>query len=69
MDAAEFHERLARLGFKQHEAANKLGLSPAGLSRQLRGHRPVSRQTEMLLEGLERERQHSGGFTDPGGGP
>jgi hypothetical protein len=39
------------------DAARRLGLSSSGLHHQLRGERPVSRQTELLLEGLEDRRR------------
>ena len=54
MKATEFRERLDRLGLSRKNAADRLGLSLQGLFHQLRGDRAVSRQTELLLEQLER---------------
>ena len=39
----------------RQDAADRLGLSLQGLFHQMRADRPVSRQTELLLEALERE--------------
>jgi hypothetical protein len=55
LTATEFRARLDRLGLPRQEAADRLGLSLNGLFHQMRGDRPVSRQTELLLGHLERE--------------
>jgi plasmid maintenance system antidote protein VapI len=54
MTGEELRRRIARLHLSYTEAAQALGLSYAGLHHQMRGERPVTRQTEMLLEQLER---------------
>jgi hypothetical protein len=54
MDGTELRRRLDRLGEPYTRLASKLGLSNTGLHKQMRGERPVSRQTELLLEQLER---------------
>jgi hypothetical protein len=56
MEALELRNRLARLGWTNRRAAARLGLSAPGLHHQLDGTRPVSRQTELLLEVLEERR-------------
>ena len=53
MLAAEFRRRVDRLGITYAEAAKRLGLSLSGLQHNLRGERPIGRQTELLLECLE----------------
>jgi hypothetical protein len=55
MNAAEFRERLDRLGLTRKDAAERLGLSLQGLFHQLRGDRPVSQQTAIILAVLERD--------------
>ena len=54
MEGAEFRERLNRLGRSYVELAPLLGLSVSGLHKQMRGDTAVSRQTELLLDLLER---------------
>jgi hypothetical protein len=54
MNGAELRQRLDRLGRPYTRLAPLLGLSAAGLHKQMRGETAVSRQTEMLLEQLER---------------
>jgi hypothetical protein len=54
MTSNELRERISRLGLTYKVAAEKLGMSLPGLNHQMRGLRPVSRQTELLLEQLER---------------
>jgi hypothetical protein len=54
MTGNELRERIDRLGLRYTEAARQLGLSTMGLHHQMRGERAVSRQTELLLEQLER---------------
>ena len=53
MHGNELRRRLKRLGLKYTAAAPLLGLSIDGLHHQMRGYRPVSRRTELLLEQLE----------------
>jgi hypothetical protein len=55
VDKAEFRKRIDRLKMPRDEIAAQLGLSVPGLNHQLYGLRAVSRQTELLLEHLERE--------------
>ena len=57
MQGSELKARLDRLGVTRREAAAALGLTLRGLYHQMSGERPVSRQTELLLEVLE-ERLH-----------
>ena len=54
MTGTELRRRIDRLGFSYTAVAPKLGLSLSGLNHQMRGTRPVSRQTALLLWGLER---------------
>jgi hypothetical protein len=51
----ELKRRLDRLALPRKEAAARLGLSEQGLYHQMRGDRPVTRQTELLLEVLEQK--------------
>ena len=53
MDKVEFRKRVDRLEMPRNEVAARLGLSVPGLNHQLYGIRPVSQQTELLLEHLE----------------
>jgi hypothetical protein len=53
MTGTELRERIDRLGITYGEAADMLGLSLAGLNHQMRGIRPVGRQTEIILDCLE----------------
>jgi hypothetical protein len=53
MTGAELRQRLDRLGRPYTRLAPLLGLSIDGLHKQMRGDRPVTRQTELLLEKLE----------------
>jgi hypothetical protein len=46
--------RIDRMGVTYVEAAKALGLTYDGLQKQMRGTNPVSRQTALLLEYLER---------------
>ena len=58
MLGSELKARLDRLSLTRGEAAAALGLTLRGLYHQMSGERPVSRQTELLLEVLEeRQRQ------------
>jgi hypothetical protein len=50
----ELRRRLRRLGRPYTKLAPLLGLSIDGLHKQMRGVTAVSRQTELLLEQLER---------------
>jgi hypothetical protein len=45
------------MGLTYVEAAARLGLSYDGLQKQMRGTNPVSRQTALLLECVEREQR------------
>ena len=54
MEGLELRRRLDRLERPYTELAPLLGLSVDGLHHQMRGVRRVSRQTELLLEQLER---------------
>jgi hypothetical protein len=63
MTGNELRERIDRLGLPYVEAAPLLGLTISGLHHQMRGERPVTRQTELLLDRLEHERR---GRPDPG---
>jgi hypothetical protein len=51
----ELKTRLDRLGITRRDAAKALGLTERGLFHQMSGDRPVSRQTELLLEILEQK--------------
>jgi hypothetical protein len=55
VDGTELRRRIDSLGFTYTEAARRLGLTLGGLNHQMRNERPVSRQTTLLLEQLERE--------------
>jgi len=50
---AELRRRVDRLDLTYAEAAKRLGLSLSGLNHQMRGDRPVSPQTEIILMMLE----------------
>jgi hypothetical protein len=54
MDGVELRRRLNRLGTPYVRLAPRLGLSVHGLRKQMNGQRPVSRQTEVILETLEK---------------
>jgi transcriptional regulator with XRE-family HTH domain len=56
----ELRNRLKRLGMTYARAAERLGLSLDGLNKQMRGDRPVSRQTEIILGYLEKEQASRG---------
>jgi plasmid maintenance system antidote protein VapI len=49
----ELRERIRRLGMTYTFAAERLGLTLAGLNKQMRGERAVTRQTEIILDCLE----------------
>jgi hypothetical protein len=55
MTGDELRERIKRLGLSYTAAAPRLGLSLAGLHHNLRGETPIGRQTEIILDMLERE--------------
>ena len=57
LSAAELRARIRRLGITQTEAAERLGLSPNGLYKQLHGERKVGRQTEVILDLLDEVRR------------
>jgi hypothetical protein len=50
----ELRQRIDRLGLYYTDAARLLGLTMGGLHHQMRGERAVTRQTEIILEQLER---------------
>ena len=54
MTADELRDRIQRLDLSLVEAARRLGLTPNGLYKQTHGERRVSRQTELLLECVEK---------------
>jgi hypothetical protein len=54
MTGAELRRRLDQQQRPYTQLAPLLGLSVDGLHKQMRGERAVSRQTEMLLEQLEK---------------
>jgi len=56
MTGDELRERIRRLGLSYTAAAPRLGLSLAGLHHNMRGERRITRQTEIILDYLERER-------------
>jgi hypothetical protein len=49
----ELRSRIDKLGLTYTAAAEQLGLTLDGLQKQMRGARPVSRQTEIILGMLE----------------
>jgi hypothetical protein len=55
MIGGELRERIKRLGLTYRAAAPRLGLSLSGLHHNLRDERKITRQTEIILEMLERE--------------
>ena len=59
VSGAELRARVKALGLTYGAAAERLGLSLAGLNKQMRGLAAVSRQTLLLLEGLEREHERA----------
>jgi len=62
MTGDELRDRIKRLGLSYRAAAPRLGLSLAGLHHNMRGERPIRRQTAIVLDYLERE---LGGQTPP----
>jgi hypothetical protein len=54
MTGNELRQRIDRLGLYYTVAARLLGLTMGGLHHQMRGERRVTRQTEIILEQLER---------------
>jgi hypothetical protein len=53
MTGEELRTAIKALGLTYREAAGHLGLTLDGLNKQMRGDRPVSRQTELLLGYVE----------------
>ena len=49
----ELRSRIDRLGLTYTAAAPLFGLTPDGLHKQMTGKRPVSRQTEIILDLIE----------------
>jgi len=60
MTGEELRERIQRLGLSYRAAAPRLGLSLSGLHHNMRGERPIGRQTEIILNMLERESEEPG---------
>jgi hypothetical protein len=54
MTGDELRQRIQRLDVTYSRAAQLLGLSRSGLNGQMRGDRPVSRQTAIIIDQLER---------------
>jgi transcriptional regulator with XRE-family HTH domain len=54
----ELRHRVKALGLTYTQAAERLGLSRDGLNKQMRGDRRVGRQTLIILDFLERDRDH-----------
>jgi hypothetical protein len=54
MTGDELRERIKRLGLSYRAAAPRLGLSLSGLHHNLRNETTIGRQTEIILELLER---------------
>ena len=50
----ELRRRIKRLGLTYARAAERLGLSLDGLNKQMRGDRPVGKQTAIILMMLEK---------------
>jgi hypothetical protein len=50
----DLRRRIRRLGITYARAADCLGLTLGGLNKQMNGDNPVSRQTTLLLEYVER---------------
>jgi len=59
--------RIGRLGLSYAEAARRLGLTPDGLQKKMRGDRPIGRQTEIILDLMDelRRLQNSRGQSKP----
>jgi hypothetical protein len=60
MTGDQLRQRIRQLGLTYREAAERLGLTLAGLNHQMRGVHAVSRQTEIILAQLEREQSSHG---------
>jgi hypothetical protein len=54
-EVVTLRERIKRLGLSYRAAAPRLGLSLSGLHHNLRNETPIGRQTEIILDMLERE--------------
>lgn len=61
MTGDELRRQIDRLGLYYTDAAELLGLSLSGLHHQMRGERPVTRQTELLLKQLEANQKKPAG--------
>jgi hypothetical protein len=57
MTGDQLRQRIRHLGLTYREAAERVGLTLAGLNHQMRGVHAVSRQTEIILAQLEREQR------------
>jgi hypothetical protein len=55
ISGSELRSRIDKIGLTYTEAAKRLGLTLDGLQKQMRGARPVGRQTEIILDFLEKE--------------
>jgi hypothetical protein len=55
IDGVQLRARIEALSLTVNEAAERLGLTPFGLFKQMSGQRKVSRQTELLIGYIERE--------------
>jgi transcriptional regulator with XRE-family HTH domain len=53
ISGSELRARIDKLGLTYTDAARRLGLSLDGLQKQMRGARPVSLQTEIILDQIE----------------
>jgi hypothetical protein len=63
MTGKELRARIQQLGLSYRAAAPRLGLSLSGLHHNMRDERPIGRQTEIILNMLERESE--GRITKP----
>ena len=54
---SELRQRVDQLGLTYTAAAKQLGLTLDGLQKQMRGDRPVSRQTVIILDLIEELRR------------
>jgi len=57
ISGSELRQRVDQLGLTYTAAAKRLGLTLDGLQKQMRGDRPVSRQTVIILDLIEELRR------------
>ena len=57
ISGSELRQRVDQLGLTYTAAAEQLGLTLDGLQKQMRGDRPVSRQTVIILDLIEELRR------------